>query len=328
MTSQTQLTGVQFHYVKTIGNAAAPGQMGFRNPVDVAPTPDGTLYVLSHAAENTPSGKRIGKCTFEEEYFLGEFGSFGEDDGQFTWPNSLTVDSAGQVYVTDEWLHRVSVFDADGNFLRQWGTPGSGPGQWQRPAGIALDDEGNLLVADSMNHRMQKYTPDGEFLGQWGGFGNGPAEFNTPWGITVDNRGCCYVADWRNDRVQKLGPDGEFLLELAGDGDDRLRRPSGVAVDSDGLVYVTDWGNDRVVVFDAAGSVVARLTGDAGMSKWGEERLSSNPESMLEQRAAAPSLEPEKRFVQPTAVEIDQAGHIFIVDSARHRLQVYQKAAA
>ena len=143
MTSQSQLTGVEFQYVKTIGNAAAPGQIGFRNPVDVALTPEGTLYVLSHAAENTPSGKRIGKCTFEEEYFLGEFGSFGEEDGQFTWPNSLAVDGAGEVYVTDEWLNRVSVFDADGNFLRHWGKPGDGPGEWQRPAGIAVDGEGN-----------------------------------------------------------------------------------------------------------------------------------------------------------------------------------------
>ena len=141
-----------------------------------------------------------------------------------------------------------------------------------------------------MNHRVQKYTQDGGFLGQWGRAG--PVQYAL--GITVDNRGFWYVADWRNDRVQKLGPDGEFVLELTGDGSDRLKRPSGVAVDSDGLIYVTDWGNDRVVIFDAGGNVVARLTGDAGMSKWGAERLSSNPESMLEQRAAAPTLEPEK----------------------------------
>ena len=328
MTSQSQLTGVEFRYVKTIGNAAAPGQIGFRNPVDVALGPEGLLYVLSHAAENTPSGKRIGKCTFEEEYFLGEFGSFGEEEGQFTWPNSLAVDSSSQVYVTDEWLNRVSVFDPDGNFLRQWGTQGSGPGEWERPAGIAVDGEENLLVVDSMNHRVQKYSRDGGFLGQWGEAGDGPGQFNTPWGITSDSQGYWYVADWRNDRVQKLTPDGKFVLELTGDGDDRMRRPSGVAVDREGLIYVTDWGNDRALVFDAGGSVVTRLTGDAGMSKWGAERLSSNPESMLEQRAAVRTLEPEKFFVQPTAVEVDQAGHIFIVDNARHRLQVYQKVAA
>ena len=326
MTSQSQLTGVKFNYVKAIGNAAAPGQIGFRNPVDVAMGPEGQLYVLSHAAENTPSGKRIGRCTFEEEYFLGEFGSFGEEEGQFTWPNSLVVDSEGQVYVTDEWLHRVTVYDGDGNFLRCWGVQGSGAGEWKRPSGIAIDREGNLLVVDSMNHRIQKYSRQGEFLEQWGGPGNGPGEFNTPWGIATDGEGCRYVADWRNDRVQKLGPEGEFILEITGEGGHRMKRPSGVAVDEEGLIYAADWGNDRVLVFDAGGGFAAQLTGDAGMSKWGADRLSTNPESMLEQRAAAKDLDQEKLFVQPTAVKIDPEGHIFVVDSARHRLQVYQKA--
>ena len=138
-------------------------------------------------------------------------------------------------------------------------------------------------------------------------------------------KGCRYVADWRNDRVQKLGTEGEFILEITGEGGYRMKRPSGVAVDEEGLIYAADWGNDRVLVFDAAGGLAAQLTGDAGMSKWGADRLSTNPESMLEQRAAAKDLDQEKSFVQPTAVKIDPEGHIFVVDSARHRLQVYQK---
>ena len=48
---------------------------------------------------------------------------------------------------------------------------------------------------------------------------------------------------------------------------------------------------------------------------------------MLGQRARAKSLDPEKRFVQPTAVEIDDEDRIFVADSARHRLQIYQKVA-
>src|SRR5919106_5274836 len=169
MTSPIETSTAEYRYVKTIGNAAAPGQIGFRNPVDVALGKGGLLYVLSHAAENTPNGKRVAKCTFEKEYFLGEFGSFGDEKGQFTWPNSVAVDRDGNVYVTDEWLHRVSVFDADGRFLYQWGTPGDAEGQWNRPAGITFDHQDNLLVVDSMNHRIQKYSKDGRFITQWGG---------------------------------------------------------------------------------------------------------------------------------------------------------------
>jgi DNA-binding beta-propeller fold protein YncE len=329
MTSRSETSIAEYRYIKTIGNAAAPGQIGFRNPVDVALGEGGLLYVLSHAAENTPSGKRVAKCTIEEEYFLGEFGSFGDADGQFTWPNSLAVDRDGNVYVTDEWLHRVSVFDHDGEFLRKWGIQGDAVGQWDRPAGITFDHQDNLLVVDSMNHRIQKYTKDGRFISQWGGCGSNPGELNTPWGITVDALGNVYVADWRNDRIQKFTADGRFLMEVgtSGHGEGQFYRPSGVAVDRKGLIYVTDWGNDRLQVFDPGGRFITMLKGDAGLSKWGEERLSSNPENMLEQRARARSLDPEKRFVQPTAVEIDEEDRIIVVDSARHRLQIYQKAS-
>ena len=327
MTIQSQVSVAECRYIKTIGNAAAPGQVGFRNPVDVALGKGGLLYVLSHAAENTPNGKRIAKCTIEEEHFLGEFGSFGVEDGQFIWPNSLAVDSDGNVYVTDEWLHRISVFDADGKFLRQWGSHGDAIGQWNRPAGITVDLEDNLWVVDSMNHRVQKYSREGQFLTQWGGPGLELGEFNTPWGITIDGQGNVYVADWRNDRIQKFADDGRFVMQVGNGGgnDGQFNRPSGVAVDHAGWIYVTDWGNNRVQIFDSEGKFIAKLMGDAGMSKWGEERLSSNPEYMLEQRARARSLDPEKLFVQPTAVEIDNEGHIIIADSGRHRLQIYQK---
>ena len=127
------VTRTRVEYIKTIGNAAALGQIGFRNPVDVALSPVDLMYVLSHAAENNGGNKRVAKCTLEEEDFLAEFGSFGEEPGQFTWPNSLAADSEGRVYVTDEWLHRVTVFDPDGNYLYHWGEEGSGPGQINRP---------------------------------------------------------------------------------------------------------------------------------------------------------------------------------------------------
>ena len=318
---------IQVEYIKTIGNAAALGQIGFRNPVDVAPAQGDLMYVLSHAAENNGGNKRIAKCTLDEEDFLAEFGSFGEEPGQFTWPNSLAADSAGNVYVTDEWLNRVTVFDPDGNYLAHWGEEGPGPGRLNRPAGIAFDADDNLFLADSFNHRIQKFTKEGGSLGQWGSKGSGPGQLNTPWGISVDAAGMVYVADWRNDRIQKFAPDGQFVLSIGGSGAEtgQFNRPSGVAVDRDGCIYVCDWGNDRVQIFNESGEFIAELLGDATMSKWGAQRLSSNPENMLGQREQVRSLEPEKRFVQPVSVKIDREGRLIVADSARHRLQIYRR---
>jgi DNA-binding beta-propeller fold protein YncE len=37
------------------------------------------------------------------------------------WPAGIALDR-DNVYVTDEWLNRVSIFNKDGAFLRDWGT--------------------------------------------------------------------------------------------------------------------------------------------------------------------------------------------------------------
>ena len=329
MSTTSQPGTASYEYIKAIGNAAAPGQIGFRNPVDVAVGQQGLLYVLNHAAENTPNGKRVAKCTIDDE-FLGEFGTFGTDDGQFSWPNSIALDQEGNVYVSDEWLHRISVFDPDGHFLHKWGIYGQSEGELDRPAGIAFDRDDNLLAVDSLNHRVQRFTKGGKFLATWGGPGKGEGEFDSPWGITVDSAGDVYVADWRNDRVQKFTADGKFLMQLGGSGgsDGAFRRPSDVAVDRQGHIYVADWGNDRVQVFDAECRPVTRFFGDAGLSKWGVDRLSTNPENMLEQRTKVKDTDSEKWLVQPSAVAVDDAGRVIVVDSARHRLQIYQMSPA
>jgi DNA-binding beta-propeller fold protein YncE len=149
-----------------------------------------------------------------------------------------------------------------------------------------------------------------------------------PWGITIDDDGNVYVADWRNDRIQKFSADGQYLMKFgaSGTGDGEFNRPTGVAVDRDGVIYVTDWGNDRLQICAADGSFIAQLTGDATISKWGKDKLDANPE-MWEERQMAQGLEREKVFWGPVAVEIDDEGRIFVVESARSRIQVYRKQA-
>ena len=327
--STTSVPSPVFTYSHTIGNQGTPPAHGFSAPVDVALGKRGLLYVICDYYEYPPASKFLVKCTVDEDY-LGAFGSYGTEEGQFTWPNSVAVDSSGNVFLTDEWLHKISVFDGDGNFLHRWGTEGEGDGQWRRPAGIVFDAADDLLVVDSFNNRIQKFTKEGEFLGKWGSSGQGEGQFDTPWGINLDSEGNVYIADWRNDRIQKFSSDGQFMLQVGSSGDDdgELRRPSGVAVDGDGYIFVTDWGHDRVQVFDAEGRFVTKFIGDCpGYSKWATARMASNPESMAEQRAEVKSFYAEQVFFQPTGIAVDDKNRIFVVDTGRHRIQIYQKVS-
>ena len=213
---------------------------GFSQPVTVATAPEGVLYVGSRGA--TPWGwnkyVRITKMTFDHE-FLGEFGGGGEEEGKFVWLSSLVVDKDENIYVADEWLNRITVFDKDGNLLKTWGeapkgiapqnwnpaepasphkislrddSAGDAEGKLHGPSGMAFDADGNLLIVNSLNSRIQKFTKDGKYLSGFGNKGNGPGDMDMPWGIAIDNAGDVYVTDWNNYRVQKFSPEGDHLL--------------------------------------------------------------------------------------------------------------------
>jgi DNA-binding beta-propeller fold protein YncE len=206
---------------------------------------------------------------------------------------------------------------------------------------MAFDAEDNLYLTDSLNHRVQKFTKDGKFLAKWGEEGTGPGQFNMPWGITLDRHGNVYVADWRNDRVQKFDSAGGFIAEWDGQGgaDERFNRPSGLAVDDDGDIYVCDWGNERVQVLSPSGDTLTSFRGDSITSTWSRDYFAANPEEgaarlasdlepevePLQERSREISANVEKLLWGPTAVKVDSQGRIYIVDSLRHRLQVYRK---
>ena len=307
-----------------IGRSELAGT-GFRCPVALALGSQDLIYVINRPSTARPEGVRITICTFYEDY-VTEFGSYGEGNGQFVWPTAIAIDSQQNLYVTDEWLNRVTVFTKDGDFIEKWGDPGSGDGELDKPSGLAFDSQDRLYVVDSWNHRVQRFTKDGQYLGQFGGFGRGVGELNFPWGIGVDRQDLVYVADWKNDRVSQFGPDMEFLATFGHFGREvgQFNRPTAVCVDADGDLYVTDWNNHRVQVLAPDGRFISALTGEAGLSKWGREKLASNPD-MVRQRQMVHDLTPERVFWNPCDVKVDDHYRIAVLEPTRHRIQVYSK---
>ena len=334
----TDTAALELSYVKTIGMTSnSPTGRGFANPLDIAFTQDGRILVMNRG-EYVFS--RVTICDLDEEYF-GEIGSDGEGDGQFRMPSAIAVDSKGNVYTADEYLHRITVFDSSGAFAARWGEQGSDPGQIDGPSGLAIDSDDNVYVVDQRNDRIQKFTSDGSLIAAWGESGNGPGQFNRPWGIGLDSCGNIYVADWRNDRIQKLSPDGEPVMQFGDSGQEpgQLSRPADVAVTDDGYITVADWGNERVQVFDAGGGFVRLLQGEATLSKWAEDFLAANPDEASTR--AMSNLNPdlpdhlqshyhvasqtEPYFWGPTSVNFDSEGRLYVTESARHRFQVYER---
>ena len=90
-----------------------------------------------------------------------------------------------------------------------------------------------------------------------------------------------------------------------------------------------------------SGEALASIRGDSVTSTWATDYFKANPDEAAARLQAnlEPEINPrgeydrevsaniEKLLWGPTAVKLDGQGRIYIVDSMRHRLQIYQKGA-
>ena len=69
---------------------------------------------------------------------------------------------------------------------------------------------------------------------------------------------------------------------------------------------------------------ITALAGDAQEpSRWTQTYIDANPDIVKARRRV--DLEPEWRFRRPVAVNVDADDRIIVLESYRHRLQIYNK---
>jgi len=254
--------------------------------------------------------------------FLLTWGTNGSNPSQFDSPWGVAVDSAGNVYVTDQNNDRVEKFTSTGAYVTAWGcttaasgcSSGSGPGEFHRPLGIAVDSSGNVYVTDYTNNRVEKFTSTGHYITAWGcataGTGcpgsSTPGELNEPYGLAVDSSGNVYVADFSNSRVEKFTSTGTFIATIAssGSGPGNVDGPVGVAVDSGGNVYVADDGNNRIEKLTSTG---------AYLTAWG----------CTDAGDGCPGGSGPGEFNYPQSVAVDSAGNVYAADYGGNRVEKF-----
>ena len=109
-------------------------------PVALDVANDGEVFAITTKLDRgcTVARYSVGPNAGNEEV-VNNIGSRGEEPGKFVWPSGIALDSDKNVYVTDAWMDRVSVFTPDGEFIRSFGSSGDGKAQFKRPSGITID---------------------------------------------------------------------------------------------------------------------------------------------------------------------------------------------
>jgi uncharacterized protein (TIGR03437 family) len=214
-------------------------------------------------------------------------GNYAGDNGPaisatFSEPSFATLDSAGDLYVSDQDNYVVRKIDTSGKITTIAGTGISGStgdggaatsARFASPQGLAFDNSGNLYVVDGIDNTVRMITPAGTISRVAGGgtsLGDGgPAQIamlNYPHGIAIDGKGNIYIADNQNNRVRRITPDGVINTFIgngsaASTGDGGLasaaavNEPWDVKIANDGTIYISEFYGNRVRAVSPAGIV-------------------------------------------------------------------------
>ena len=218
---------------------------------------------------------------------------------QMIGPYGIAIDSKGFVYVADQRVGAVFIFNTetmDTQMIRNGYEAHFG---WVN--GLAIDDDDRLFVSDGKMHKVLIFNSKHEVENQI------MEGLEDPVGLAIDttNR-FLYVVDTQQDQVIVYDADTLKLLRRIGTGGKNhflttpgdFGAPQGVAVDGEGNVYVTDTMNNRVEIFDADGNFISEF------GKNGD----------------GPGY-----FARPKGIAVDADGHVWVADQVQDRLQVFNR---
>jgi secreted PhoX family phosphatase len=167
--------------------------------------------------------------------------------GMFVFPHGITVDRAGNVWVTDGQGkdargHQVFKFSPEGKVLMtlgKAGVAGNTHETFNMPSAVAIAPNGDIFIGDGhggmSNNRIVKFSKDGKYIKEWGHKGSGPGEFDIPHALAFDSKGRLFVGDRNNNRIQIFDQNGKYLDQWT-----QFSRPSGIFIDRHDVIYVAD----------------------------------------------------------------------------------------
>lgn len=215
-------------------------------PIDVAVHAKGVLVLLSSGQILVADAKGQ---TSQAWKGLGDVGLVPRAG----LASSLTVDAAGEVFVTYPEYGFVARYSAEGVFSGV-----AGASLWTQTH-YALDGQGRFIALDAASGQLSLFDQDGFLLGRTGGLVRGGGVIARAGAFAVAPDGLSAVvldtSEMHVVRFDLNDPKAKPLVfAQPGKNQGQFQAPLAVAMDASGRSYVLDGKQHRVQVFDAAGA--------------------------------------------------------------------------
>ncbi len=241
---------------------------------------------------------------------------------QLDRPNAATVDSHGNIYITDAYHYVIRKIDSNGIITTVAGdgtkyiTSGyygyEGPiegvpateAKLTNPGNVAFDSAGNLYIADSK--AVRKVDANGIITTVTTTIGDNI--------LALDNEDNLYICNINQHTVLKMDSTGT-ITTIAGNGTKgysgdggpatsaQLNTPRHIVLDGIGNLYIADCNNNRIRKVDTKGTITT-IAGNGTKGYSGD---------------GGPAIEAE--LSMPCGVEFDSIGNLYFSDTVNDRIR-------
>lgn len=221
------------------------GNARFQDPVDLALSPGGEVYVLD-------AGQRSVQAFSPEGSFLVSFGRPGTRALELQQPRALAVGPDDTVYVLDDGRKAVVMF-------KGWRASGeiSVGGPENELVGLAVDPfDSTVYVLDRGAGKVRHYAADGRQIGTYGGDPGSASHLSAPTRLRIEPTRVLWVIDRDGAAVARFEPSGAFLGRMQQVDLPATLRVAGLP---QGGVAALDRGEGVVTCLDADGWITARF---------------------------------------------------------------------